>query len=150
MSRKKKKQNKIRRDSTNKDVYMKFISSDFKLDKTELDPINIKKTDESSVSEEKTDDKSVKNKSLGLILKDNSGITILISVLIFYGGIMWYFSVNQGIMNHDVSIIQNDIGLIGEENKRQERDLILINNDFKNFKEIINKELEFIKEKIMY
>lgn len=139
-----------------KEAYKKFIASNFSLDKTEEDPVDIAKTNESSFEEEKVEPTKVKKKSRWLkvkdLLYDNWFVTIVggLIVGVFMLGVSGYISINreQGIQGEKISTIEKDIGELKKGSGGFSENYNSLKESFNIFKAEVTKDIEFIKLKI--
>ena len=149
--------NKNGKSSQEKEGYRKFISSDFKLDKTEPDPIDTNKTSESSYKEdgiskiEKTTKKSFKLSAKDF-LSNNLTASIIGGIIVFIicaiGSFLIEICTSQKIQDFKIADMEKNIQSIKDENSGNRDGMSQLKQNIEIFKIEISKEIEFIKDKI--
>ncbi len=153
---KKRKVNRLGHEGKNfqeKEVYRKFLNSNFELEKTEPSPIDTDKTDESSFDEEETSKMTKRiKKTFPLKLKDFlynnwvASFTVGIIVIILGGYIK--VAIKQGIQEEQITVIKKDVGGVVSDIKGIENNLNSFKKDISVFKAEVSKDLEYIKKGI--
>ncbi|MDP3057459.1 MAG: hypothetical protein Q8N37_02990 [bacterium] len=135
-----------------KDAYGRFLLSKFALNKTEEDPIDLKKTDSSSFEDKEIEKPRFQKKSALLSVKDflyDNWIIALISGVIFLviGG---YISVyrEQGVQGEKIMTIEKNIDTINKQYNDNQNNWNDLDKRFEVFRAEVSKEIEFIKKKL--
>lgn len=142
----------VGKDRFEKEAYLNFLNSEFSLDKTEEDPLDLNKTDSSSVEEDGSKPDKVTKKSFRLKVKDffrNNliiGITGSLIAAALIGVFAFYVNTRVAQEKHSEKInnIEQDIGEIKEEAKENKDNINKLDSEFKVFKNDASKDIDYI------
>lgn len=149
--------NHVGKNPYEKGVYENFLNSNFKLDKTEEDPIDLSKTDSSSFESKKLDKGgNIKEKSFSLRIKDwtrsNMGVTIIggFVVVIVMFAITGYISVivNQNRTDDKVANLEKRTDAIDQKETDIASAFNIFDKNFALFKLEVTKDIQSLTQRI--